>query len=150
MKDLEGIKDDIIITTTKKWYYPDGDFNTYGIPKKREYAFSNASRGGYRGLRSFVDVTAFFMGGLENGLIPYDEILEKQFSFPFLSVYTCEMDDIKKMTPQQYALLNTNHGIWVRASHYHSYALYANEGCFLSTPQYHVPEDYLLLDVGDG
>lgn len=40
MKDLEGIKDDIIITTTKEWYYPDGDFNTYGIPKKREYAFS--------------------------------------------------------------------------------------------------------------
>ena len=45
MKDLEGIKDDIIITTTKEWYYPDGDFNTYGIPKKGKYAFSNASRG---------------------------------------------------------------------------------------------------------
>ena len=114
MKDLEGIKDDIIITTTKEWYYPDGDFNTYRILKKWELTFSNASKRGKRGLRSFVDVTAFFIEGLENALIPYDEILEKQFSFPFLSVYAYKMDDIKKMTPQQYALLNTNHGIWIK------------------------------------
>lgn len=114
MKDFEGLKDDIIITTLKELYYPDGDFNTYRILKKWEFAFSNASKRGKRGLRAFVDVTAFFIGGLENALIPCDEILEKQFSFPFLSVYAYKMDDIKKMTPQQYALLNTNHGIWVK------------------------------------
>ncbi len=114
MKDFEGLKDDIIITTPKELYYPDGDFNTYRILKKWEFAFSNASKRGKRGLRAFVDVTAFFIGGLENALIPCDEILEKQFSFPFLSVYAYKMDDIKKMTPQQYALLNTNHGIWVK------------------------------------
>lgn len=34
--------------------------------------------------------------------------------FPFLSVYAYKIDDIKKMTPQQYALLNTNHGIWIK------------------------------------
>ena len=113
VKDFEGLKDDLIITTPKELYYPDGDFNTYRILKKWEFAFSNASKRGKRGLRAFVDVTAFFIEGLENALIPYDEILEKQFSFPFLSVYAYKMDDIKKMIPQQYALLNTNHGIWI-------------------------------------
>lgn len=30
-----GIKDDIIVTTPQKeWYYPNGDFDTYGIPEK--------------------------------------------------------------------------------------------------------------------
>ncbi len=113
VNDFEGLKDDIIITTPKEWYYPDGDFNTYIILKKWEFAFSNASKRGKRGLRAFVDVTAFFIEGLENALILYDEILEKQFSF-FLSICAYKMDDIKKMTPQQYALLNTNHGIWVK------------------------------------
>ncbi len=31
VKDLEGIKDDIIITTLKEWYYHNGDFNAYRI-----------------------------------------------------------------------------------------------------------------------
>ncbi len=31
VKDFEGLKDDIIIMTPKKWYYPDGNFNTYRI-----------------------------------------------------------------------------------------------------------------------
>ncbi len=34
VKDFEGIKDDIIITTPKEWYYPDGDLNTFRILKK--------------------------------------------------------------------------------------------------------------------
>jgi hypothetical protein len=114
MNDFESLKDDIIITTPKEWYYPDGDFNTYRILKKWDLAFSNASKRGKSGLRAFVAVTAFFIEGLENALIPYDEILEKQFSLPFLSVYAYKMDNIKKMTPQQYALLNTNHGIWIK------------------------------------
>ncbi len=114
IKEIEDKKDDIIITTPKEWYYPDGDFNTYRILKKLELTFSNAAKRGKKGLRSFIDVTAFFIEGLENALISYDEILEKQFSFPFLSVYAYKMDDIKKMTPQQYALLNTNHGIWIK------------------------------------
>ena len=77
--------------------------------------FFKCLKKGKRGLRSFVDVTAFFIEDLEHALIPYDEILEKQFSFPFLSVYAYKMDDIKKITPpQQYALLNTNHGIWIK------------------------------------
>ena len=60
MKDLEGIKDDIIITTPKEWYYPYGYFNTYRILQKWAYAFSNASERGKRGLRSFVDGIAVF------------------------------------------------------------------------------------------
>ncbi len=112
-EELEGIKDDILITTPKEWYYPDDDFNTYRILKKWELTFSNASKRGKKGLRSFIDVTAFFIEGLENELIAYDEILEKQFPFPFSSVYAYKMEDIKKMTPQQYALLNKNHGIWI-------------------------------------
>ena len=112
-KELEGIKSDILVTTPKEWYYPDGDFNTYRILKKWESTFSNASIRGKKGLRSFIDVTAFFIDGLENALISYDEVLEKQFTFPFLSVYAYKMEDIKKMTPQQYALLNKNHGIWI-------------------------------------
>ena len=61
-----------------------------------------------RGLWAFVDVTAFLIEVIENALIPYDETLEKQFSFPFLSAYAYKMDDDKKMTPHQYALVNTN------------------------------------------
>lgn len=114
MEELEGIKGDILITTPKEWYYPDGDFDTFRILKKWELTFSNASKRGKKGLRSFIDVTAFFIEGLENALISYDKILEKQFSFPFLSVYAYKMEDIKKMTPQQYALLTTNHGIWIK------------------------------------
>ena len=45
MKGLEGIKDDIIITTTKEWYYPDGDFNTYGIPKNGNMLFQMPQEG---------------------------------------------------------------------------------------------------------
>ena len=60
IRDLEGIKDDIIITTPKEWYYPDDDFNICRILQKWAYAFSNASKRGKRGLRSFVDVTAFY------------------------------------------------------------------------------------------
>lgn len=63
MKDLEGIKDDIIITTPKEWYYPDGDFNTLIILKKWELTFSNASKRGKKGLRSFVDVYCVFYRG---------------------------------------------------------------------------------------
>ena len=114
MKDLEGIKDDIIITTPKEWYYPYGDFNTCRILQKWVYAFSNASKRGKRGLQSFVDVTAFFIEGLENALIPYDEELEKQFSFPFLSVYAYKMDDVKKMTPPQQRFTKQNHGMWIK------------------------------------
>lgn len=51
VKDFEGLKDDIIITTPKELYYPDGDF-TYRILKKWEFAFSNASKRGKRGLRA--------------------------------------------------------------------------------------------------
>ena len=48
MKDLEGIKDDIIITTPKEWYYPDRGFYTYRILQKWAYDFSNASKKGKR------------------------------------------------------------------------------------------------------
>ncbi len=86
MNDLDAIKDDVITTTQKELHHHDENLNTCGILKKWEYDFSNASKRGKRGLRSFVDVTAFFVGCLENALIPYDEILEKQFSSPF---YLC-------------------------------------------------------------
>ncbi len=45
IKDFEGLKDDIIITTPKERYYTDADFNAYGILKGWEFAFSNASKG---------------------------------------------------------------------------------------------------------
>ncbi len=48
-KELGGIKDDILITTPKEWYYPDGDFNTYRILKKWELTFSYASKREKRG-----------------------------------------------------------------------------------------------------
>ena len=48
VKDLKGIKDDIMIMTEKEWYCPDGVFNTCRILKKWELIFLNASKRGKR------------------------------------------------------------------------------------------------------
>ncbi len=114
IKELE-VKGDAIITTTKEWYYPDGNFSNDRILKKWGLIFSDALKKGKRGLRSFIDVTDFFIEGLENALIAYDKILEKKFSFPFISIYAYKIEDLKEMTTQQFALLYLNHGIiWVK------------------------------------
>ncbi len=115
VQELEN-KGDLIITTTREWYYPDGNFNTERILKKWETIFSNTLKRGKNGLRSFIDVTDFFIEGLENALIGYDKIMETAFAFPFISVYAYKIEDIKRMTNQQFGLLYLNHGIiWMKS-----------------------------------
>ncbi len=114
IKELED-KGDVIITTAKEWYYHDDSFNTERILKKWESTFSDALNKSKEGLRLFIDVTDFFIEGLENALISYDKIIEKTFSFPFISVYAYKIDDVKEMTAQQFALMYLNHGIiWMK------------------------------------
>ncbi len=114
IKELEE-QGDVIITTAKEWYYPDGNFDTSRILKKWESTFTDILKKGKKGLRSFIDVTSFFIEGLENALIGYDKVLEDTFSFPFISVYAYKIDDIRQMTTQQFNLLNLNHTIiWIK------------------------------------
>lgn len=107
-------EDNILLTTTKEWFYPDGNFNTSRIIKRWEKVFLKVKKE-KKGLRCFTDVSSFFIEGLENGLISYDKMLEAQLSYPFISVYAYKIEDIKKMNKQQLAMLYLNNGmIWAK------------------------------------
>lgn len=113
-KEITDRNNSIIITTTKEWFYPNGSFNTKRILNEWEKIFQKAKEENKEGLRCFIDVSSFFIEGLENGLVAYDKMLEEEFEYPFISVYAYKIDDIRKMTRQQLAMLYLNHGmIWV-------------------------------------
>ena len=116
VKDVKQMEEngDIIITSAKEWYYPDGILNIETIQKRWELTVLNALKKGKTGLRAFVDSSAFFKDGFGNNIIEYDASLEQKFSFPFIAVCVYKSHDVKRMTSDQLDLLYKNHGIvWI-------------------------------------
>lgn len=103
-------KDNILIKATEEWFHPDECLNAEIFLKKWEILVANAIKAGKEGIRIFVETNKFMREKLDNALIIYDKILQDLFNFPITSMYIYKKDDIKLMTPQQIAILNSGCG----------------------------------------
>jgi hypothetical protein len=103
-------KDCILIKPTETWYNQDEFLNVEVFLKKWEILVTSAIQSGKEGIRIFVETNKFLRERLENALISYDKILEDLFDFPITSLYVYKKKDLEAMTPQQIAILTSNHG----------------------------------------
>ena len=103
-------KDSILIKPTEAWYNPNDCLNAEIFLKKWEILITTAIKSGKEGIRIFVETNKFLRERLENAIINYDKILEDLFDFPLTSMYIYKNKDLDSMTPQQIAILNSNHG----------------------------------------
>ena len=100
----------ILIKSTAEWYHQDECLNAEIFIKKWGTLVANAIKNGKEGIRIIVETNKFLRERLDNALIVYDKILEDLFDFPITSMYIYKNKDIESMTPQQIAILNSNHG----------------------------------------
>ena len=100
----------ILVKPTAEWYHPDEFLNAEIFIKKWGTLIANAIKNGKEGIRIIVETNKFLREKLDNTLIIYDKILEELFDFPITSMYIYNNKDLDSMTPQQIAILNSNHG----------------------------------------
>lgn len=100
---------DIIIKTTKEWYFPEDPPDT-----KRIFAMWNAvvSLSVLRrrnGLRVFAEVAPFFKAGFARKLVDYECDLDPQFEFPLTAVCAYTIDDISSLSAEIVDRLQDHH-----------------------------------------
>jgi CheY-like chemotaxis protein len=100
---------EILISTTKEWYFPDGDPDIGRIIAKWHSTIFNAISRGKRGLRIFGDAKGFFNHGQIDALLDYELTLTKVFDLEVTALCAYEAADLKRLSSKQMADLSSHH-----------------------------------------
>jgi len=104
-------ENDIIIKTTKEWFFPDGSFTASKIRDKWSNLIEYSNRNGIRGLRVFEDTSSFFKRGFVRELVHYESTLGQKFSFPITAICGYLYEEIDTLTLKQFKTLQENHNL---------------------------------------
>ncbi len=111
LEELEA-KGDITITTSREWYYPDGNFNLEKVTAKWQKAVEDAIANGKKGLRAFDAVDGLLKEGFAEELVAFETILGRSFKIPFTAICAYKAPDVaSKMTAEQLSTLHLSHGL---------------------------------------
>ena len=91
---------DIIVKTTKEWYFPEGPPDTERILAMWNALASLSILRRRNGLRVFAEVALFFNAGFARKLVDYECDLEPQFEFPLTTVCAYTEDDISNLSAE--------------------------------------------------
>jgi len=100
---------DIIIKTTKEWYFPEGPPDTKRILAMWNAVVSLSVLRRKNGLRVFAEVAPFFKAGFAKNLVDYECDLEPQFEFPLIAVCAYTIDDISSLSAEIVNRLQDHH-----------------------------------------
>jgi hypothetical protein len=111
VEELES-KGDITITTSREWYYPDGNFNLEKVMAKWQRAVENAVAHGKKGLRAFDAVDGLLKEGFAEELVAFETVLGSSFKIPFTAICAYKAQDVAdRMTAGQLSTLHLSHGL---------------------------------------
>lgn len=102
-------KKQLIITTAKEWYFPDGKFDTEKLLSLWNKMTDEAVSNGKEGFRAFADVAGLFDNSLESQLHDYECRFEQTFQIPFTAVCAYDVSDIDQYSPDDYQKLLDHH-----------------------------------------
>ena len=111
--DLEKLEasGDIIITTAREWYYPDGNLRLDRISDNWQNAIRTAKENGKRGMRAFGTTDAFFRNGLLQEFVNYELSIGNHLAIDFIGVCAYKTADIRKLNGEQLAALHFAHNV---------------------------------------
>jgi hypothetical protein len=111
IEELEE-KGDITITTSREWYYPDGNFNVEKVRAKWQKAVEDAVAHGKKGLRAFDAVDGLLKEGFAEELVAFETVLGGSFKIPFTAICAYKATDVAdRMTSEQLSALHLSHGM---------------------------------------
>lgn len=102
---------DIIVKSTREWYFPDGMANADLITKKWQALASMAAAKGKTGLRVFGDTSGFFTAGLSSELVDYEASLPATFEIPLTAICAYSVGEIDQLASESIERLVDNHGV---------------------------------------
>jgi hypothetical protein len=111
VEELEA-RGDITITTSREWYYPDGNFNLEKVVAKWQKAVEDAVAHGKKGLRAFDAVDGLLKDGFADELVAFERVLGSSFKIPFTAICAYKAPDVAdRMTAEQLSTLHMSHGL---------------------------------------
>ncbi len=113
--DAESLekKGDIILKSTKEWYFPTNTFDPQAMIEKWRLISKASESKGKVGLRVFGDTSAFFRHGLEKQLVEYETTLQSKFGIPLTAICCYIEDDVKTLDRNQVHMLQCCHKVYV-------------------------------------
>lgn len=102
---------DIIVKSTREWYFPDGMANPDLITRKWQALSSMAATMGRRGLRVFGDVSGFFTAGLSSALVGYEVSLPATFEIPLTAICAYSVSEISQLESESVERLVDHHSV---------------------------------------
>jgi len=104
-------ENDIIIKTTKEWYFPDGSFTANKIRDQWSNLIDYSNKNGRNNLRVFEDTSSFFKHGFVRELVHYELTLGQKFSFPNTAICGYLYEEIDTLTSKQFRTLQECHNL---------------------------------------
>lgn len=102
---------DLVIKSTKEWYFPDGVARPEAIGRKWTAIASMVSMKGKNGLRVFGDMTGFFAAGLSKELVEYEASLPGTFQIPLTAICSYSVEEIAELEPESVEKVVEHHGV---------------------------------------
>ncbi len=105
---------DIIIKSTKEWYFPDGVLDLTRIGEKWNAVVSMCLMRGKRGLRVSGGATGFFKAGFIREAVKYESGLTPRFDIPLTALCAYTVDEISLLSTEEIDRLEEHHDhFWV-------------------------------------
>jgi len=104
-------ENDIIIKTTKEWYFPDGSFTVNKIRDQWSNLIDYSNKNGRSSLRVFEDTSSFFKHGFARELVHYESTLGQKFSFSNTAICGYLYEEIDTLTSKQFRTLQECHNL---------------------------------------
>ncbi len=104
--ELEG---DIIVKSTREWYFPDGVLDLKHIGEKWNALVSMCMMRGKKGLRVSGGATGFFEAGFIREAIAYESSLAPRFDIPLTALCPYTVDEIELLSAEEVEKLEEHH-----------------------------------------
>ena len=104
-------ENDIIIKTTKEWYFPDGSFIANKIRDQWSNLIDYSNKNGRNNLRVFEDTSSFFKHGFVRELVHYESALGQKFIFQNTAICGYLYEEIDTLTLKQFRTLQECHNL---------------------------------------
>jgi hypothetical protein len=107
-RSLEAASD-IIIKTTKEWYFPEGPPDSNRIIAMWNAVVGLSVLRRKKGLRVFGEAAAFFKNGFGRNLVEYECSLDPQFDIPLTALCAYTVEDISSLGAETIDRLQERH-----------------------------------------
>lgn len=100
---------DIIVKTTREWYFPKGPPATKRILAMWDAVVGLTVLRRKNGLRVFADTSLFFKSGFGRNLVDYECVLEPKFDLSLTAICAYTIEDISSLSAETIDRLQEHH-----------------------------------------